>query len=48
MTRGGHFAAFEQPEILAGDIFQFTKELNSPRSASDMFIVPRSADIHHQ
>jgi hypothetical protein len=25
---GGHFAALEQPGVLANDIFEFAKELN--------------------
>jgi len=28
MAHGGHFAALENPELLANDIFRFAKELN--------------------
>lgn len=27
MARGGHFAAMEEPQILADDVFQFVKKL---------------------
>ena len=29
MARGGHFAAFEEPELLAQDIFSFIKKLET-------------------
>lgn len=27
MPRGGHFAAFEEPQLLADDIFQFVRKV---------------------
>ncbi|XP_030626185.1 epoxide hydrolase 1 [Chanos chanos] len=33
MPRGGHFAAFEEPELLAQDVFQFVRKVESKRSA---------------
>lgn len=32
MPRGGHFAAFEEPELLAQDVLQFVKKVESKRS----------------
>uniref|UniRef100_A0A8B9HME0 Epoxide hydrolase 5 n=1 Tax=Astyanax mexicanus TaxID=7994 RepID=A0A8B9HME0_ASTMX len=32
MPRGGHFAAFEEPELLAQDVQQFVKKVESRRS----------------
>ena len=29
MSRGGHFAAFEEPELLAQDIFSFMRKLDA-------------------
>ncbi|XP_076299674.1 juvenile hormone epoxide hydrolase 1 [Lasioglossum baleicum] len=34
MARGGHFAAFEEPELLANDIFTFIKKLRSIKSST--------------
>ena len=36
MSRGGHFAAFEEPKLLADDIFSFvkkTEELSAAKAA---------------
>ena len=36
MPRGGHFAAFEEPKLLADDIFSFvkkTEELSTAKAA---------------
>lgn len=30
MSRGGHFAAFEEPKLLADDILQFVKKVEKP------------------
>jgi hypothetical protein len=32
MPRGGHFAAFEEPELLADDVFEAVKIMDSMRA----------------
>lgn len=34
MPRGGHFAAFEEPRLLADDIFSFVKKTEEPKAKS--------------
>lgn len=34
ISRGGHFAAFEEPRLLANDIFSFVKKIENLTSKS--------------
>jgi len=35
LPRGGHFAAFEEPALLANDIFEFTSKIEDTKKKAD-------------